>query len=63
MSDYRRRGNRTLGLLAAAIALAYIVPYGLLRDYAAWHGAFAFWTLFGVVSIGLIFRLVAGWRP
>ena len=63
MNDYRRRANWTLGLLACAILLAYVIPYGLLRDYPAWQGAFLFWTLFGGVSIGLIFRLVAGWRP
>ncbi|KAF0280689.1 hypothetical protein FPL11_07890 [Spiribacter aquaticus] len=63
MSDYRRRGNRTLAWLALAIVLAYAVPYGLLRDQPVWHGAFLVWLVFGAVAIGLIARLVSGWRP
>ncbi len=63
MSDDRRRGNRTLALLAVTIVLAYAVPYGLLRDQPVWQGAFLFWLVFGVVAIGLIAWLVSDWRP
>ncbi|AGY92370.1 hypothetical protein SPICUR_07035 [Spiribacter curvatus] len=63
MSDGRRRSHRTLALLAVAIVLAYVVPYGPLRGLAMWQGAFLFWVIFGVVVIALIGRLVADWRP
>ncbi|RZU98024.1 hypothetical protein [Spiribacter vilamensis] len=63
MSDYRRRSHATFALLAVAIVLAYLVPYGPLRGVALWQGAFLFWMVFGVVVIVLIGRLVADWRP
>ncbi|AGM41347.1 hypothetical protein SPISAL_06265 [Spiribacter salinus M19-40] len=62
MSDDHRRGTVTLALLGLVILLAYIVPYGFLQNIESWYGAFLFWTLFGVVAIGLIFRLVWSWR-
>jgi len=52
----------TLALLGLAILLAYIVPYGFLQNIESWYGAFLFWTVFGMVAIGLIFRLVWCWR-
>ena len=62
MRQHERRGGIWLVLLAVAILLAYIVPYTVLSGVEAWQGAFLFWTLFGIVAIGLIARLVAEWR-
>jgi len=62
MTD-QRVGTVCLILLAVLIGLAYIVPFTLLRDVQAWHGAFLFWILFGLLVLGVIARLVAEWRP
>lgn len=57
-----RPGAGGLWLLAALILAAFVVPYTLLRDLPVWHGAFLFWTLFGVAAIAVILRILAGWR-
>jgi len=63
MRGANRRAGRLIIVLAIAILCAYAIPYGPLRGVALWQGPFLFWVLFGVVVIGLIGRLVAGWRP
>lgn len=60
---HQRVGTVCLIILGMLIALAYIVPFALLRDVQAWHGAFLFWTVFGLLVLGVIARLVAEWRP
>ncbi len=62
MTQHQRAGGVWLVLLVLAIALAYGVPYAALSEVRSWAGAFLFWSVFGVVAIGLIARLVAGWR-
>ncbi|WP_167591754.1 hypothetical protein [Jiella endophytica] len=35
------------------IAACYFVPYGMLGDVASWKGAFLFWTIAGLLVIGV----------
>lgn len=63
MSAYETRsGHFALLVLAALIAAAVIVPYTLLRGIESFAGAFLFWTLFGVATIGVILVILSRWR-
>jgi len=48
--------------LAVLIAIAAVVPYTLLRGVEAFAGAFLFWTVFGVLALGVILWELRGWR-
>ena len=39
--------------MALLIAACYFVPYVLLGDVASWKGAFLFWTVAGLLVIGV----------
>ncbi|PWG64583.1 hypothetical protein [Sediminicurvatus halobius] len=52
-----------LWLLAALIVAAFVVPYTVLRGMPVWHGAFLFWSLFGLAAIAVILGILARWRP
>ncbi|WP_139802560.1 hypothetical protein [Aurantimonas sp. 22II-16-19i] len=43
----------SLGLMALLIAACYFVPYVLLGSVESWKGAFLFWTLAGLLVIGV----------
>lgn len=43
----------SLGLMVLLIAACYFVPYGMLGDVASWKGAFLFWTIAGLLVIGV----------
>ncbi|MBO0662587.1 hypothetical protein LQ948_17245 [Jiella sp. MQZ9-1] len=50
----------SLGLIGLLIVACYAVPYGMLGDVASWKGAFLFWTLAGLLVIGLNAAATAG---
>lgn len=43
----------SLGLMVLLIAACYVVPYGMLGEVASWKGAFLFWTIAGLLVIGV----------
>ncbi|MBB4004766.1 MAG: hypothetical protein V7704_03020 [Aurantimonas endophytica] len=43
----------SLGLMGLLIAACYFVPYGLLGNVESWKGAFLFWTIAGLLVIGV----------
>lgn len=38
---------------AILVLLCFVVPYAFLSDVNAWYGSFLFWTLCGLLTIGL----------
>ena len=56
------RGETELVVIAVLIALAVIVPYTLLRGIENFAGAFLFWTVFGVLAIAFILKILWQWR-
>ncbi|WP_102028183.1 hypothetical protein [Salirhabdus sp. Marseille-P4669] len=43
------------------VLLAYIIPYTLLTDVAAWYGSFFFWTILTVIIIFINYFLTKNW--
>ncbi|GGM37388.1 hypothetical protein GCM10011351_24510 [Paraliobacillus quinghaiensis] len=43
------------------ILLAYIIPYTLLTNVAAWYGSFLFWSLLALVIIVINYFLTRDW--
>ena len=52
----------SLALMVLLVAACYFVPYGMLGEVANWKGAFLFWTLAGLVVIGLNAAATAGFE-
>ncbi len=54
---------KALWLLAilALIALAYVIPYGLLSDTPSFGGSFLIWTLFGILIAVWVGLAVKRW--
>ncbi|MCU9612440.1 hypothetical protein OEV98_02540 [Caldibacillus lycopersici] len=48
-------------LIFAIILLAYIIPYTLLTNVAAWYGSFLFWIVLTVGIIGINFFMTKDW--
>jgi hypothetical protein len=57
-----RPGALWLAAFMAIVALAFIVPYTVLRDVASLWGAYAFWTLLAAVTIALGYIFMLRWR-
>ena len=59
-----RRPGRGLWLVATAVAVlaGVAVPYGVLGGGAPGLAVAGFWTVFGLVVVGLILAGMAGWR-
>jgi hypothetical protein len=64
--DGQAAGRRGRGLWLAATAGAVlagvVVPYGVLGGGAPGLAIAGFWTVFGLVVVGLILAGMAGWR-
>jgi hypothetical protein len=59
-----RRPGRGLWLAttAGAVLAGVVVPYGVLGGGAPGLAIAGFWTVFGLVVVGLILAGMAGWR-
>ena len=44
----------------ALLALAYIIPYALLRESSGWS-LYAFWALLGIASLASAWAGTRGW--
>lgn len=56
------RGFAWAGAIFVLVILAYVVPYTLLSGVDRWYGSFFFWTVFGLVTIAVIWAMTRGWR-
>jgi hypothetical protein len=58
------RPGRGLWLAATTVAVlaGVVVPYGVLGSGAPGLAIAGFWTVFGLVVVGLILAGMAGWR-
>jgi len=47
------RTSRWVWAVWALVVVAFVLPYGPLRDVHAWYGSFLVWTLIGIAVLAV----------
>ena len=60
---FSRKGFRVwLGAVFVTVLGAFVVPYGILANFAPSLSVYGFWTIFAFVIVGFIYWGVKDWR-
>lgn len=51
-----------LAVVFIAVVAAFVVPYGILTNFAPSLSVYGFWTVFAFVIVGFIYWGVKDWR-